>query len=126
MTAPRPLPSRTLPPLAASVFVLLALPVFLAAGWPFRGWALAAALWATAQISGLVLTRLPLGAGHGGASAAAGLGMIFRSLVVGVVLVIVAVSDKKVALAAALLYLLAFTIELALSLFSYFSAEPLS
>jgi hypothetical protein len=43
-----------------------------------------------------------------------------------VVLVIVAVSDKKVALAAALLYLLAFTIELVLSLFSYFSAEPLS
>jgi hypothetical protein len=125
LTAPRPLPSRTLPPLAASALVLLALPVFLAAGWPFRGWALAAALWAAAQLFGLVLTRLPLGAGHAGASAATGLGMIFRSLIVGVVLVIVAVSNEKVAVAAALLYLLAFTVELALSLFSYFSAEPL-
>jgi uncharacterized membrane protein YiaA len=73
-----------------------------------------------------VLTRLPIGAGRAGASAVAGLGMIFRSLIVGVVLVIVAVSNQKVAVAAALLYLLAFTIELALSLFSYFSAEPLS
>jgi hypothetical protein len=69
--------------------------------------------------------RLPLGAGQAGASAATGLGMIFRSLVVGVVLVIVAVSNEKVAVAAALLYLLAFTVELALTLFSYFSAEPL-
>jgi hypothetical protein len=105
--------------------VLLALPVFLAAGWPFRGWALAAALWAAAQLFGLLLTRLPLGAGRAGASAAAGLGMIFRSLVVGVVLVIVAVSDASTAVTAALLYVLAFTVELALSLFSYFSAEPL-
>jgi len=126
LTAPRPLPSRTLPPLAASALVLLALPVFLAAGWPFRGWALAAALWAAAQLFGLVLTRLPLGARHAGASAATGLGMVFRSLVVGVVLVTVAVSNQKVAIAAALLYLLAFTVELALSLFSYFSTEPLS
>jgi hypothetical protein len=126
LTAPRPLPSRTLPPLAASALVLLALPVFLAAGWPFRGWALAAALWAAAQLFGLVLTRLPLGAGHAGASAATGLGMVFRSLVVGVVLVIVAVSNQKVAIAAALLYLLAFTVELTLSLLSYFSAEPIS
>jgi hypothetical protein len=51
--------------------------------------------------------------------------MIFRSLVVGVALVLIAVSDKRVALAAALIYLLAFTVELALSLLSYFSAEPL-
>ena len=126
MTAPRPLPNRTLPPLVASAFVLLALPVFLAAGWPLRGWALAAALWAAAQLLGFGLTRLPLGAGQAGASAVVGLGMIFRSLLVGVVLVIVAVSNEKVAVAAALLYLLAFTIELALSLFSYFSTEPLS
>ena len=125
MTAPRPLPNRTLPPLVSSAFIVLALPIFLLAGWPLRGWALAAALWTAAQLFGLLLTRLPLGAGSAGASAAAGLGMIFRSLVVGVVLVIVAVSDARTAVAAALLYVLAFTVELALSLFSYFSAEPL-
>jgi hypothetical protein len=125
LTAPRPLPNRTPPPLLSSAFILLALPIFLLAGWPFRGWALAAALWAAGQVFGFLLTRFPLGAGSAGASAAVGLGMIFRSLVVGVALVLVAVSDKRVAIAAALLYLLAFTIELALSLLSYFSAEPL-
>jgi len=104
----------------------LTLPVFLLAGWPIRGWALAAALWAAGQVFGFLLARFPLGAGNAGASAAVGLGMIFRSLVVGVALVLVAVSDKRVAIAAASVYLLAFTIELALSLLSYFSAEPIS
>lgn len=125
MTAPRPLPNRTLPPLVASAFILLTLPVFLLAGWSLHGWTLAAALWVAGQVFGFLLTRLPLGAGRAGLSAAVGLGMIFRSLVVGVALVLIAVSDKRVALAAALIYLLAFTIELALSLLSYFSAEPL-
>jgi len=125
LTAPRPLPNRTLPPLVASAFILLTLPIFWLAGWSLRGWALAAALWAAGQVFGLLLTRFPLGAGSTGTSAAVGLGMIFRSLVVGVALVFVAVSDKRIALAAALLYLLAFTVELALSLLSYFSTEPL-
>ena len=125
MTAPRPLPNRTLPPLAASAFILAALPVFLAAGWSLRGWSLAAALWLGAQVFGLVLTRVSLGVGSPGGSAVVGLAMIFRSLAVGIALVLVAVSDKRVALAAALIYLLAFTVELALSLLSYFSAEPL-
>ena len=51
--------------------------------------------------------------------------MSFRALAVGIVLILVAVSNQPVALAAALLYVLAFTVELALSLISYFSAEPL-
>ncbi len=114
-----------MPPLAASAFILAALPVFLAAGWPLRGWSLAAALWLGAQVFGLVLTRVSLGAGNAGGSAAVGLAMIFRSLAVGIALVLVAVSDASTAVAAALLYVLAFTVELALSLLSYFSAEPL-
>jgi hypothetical protein len=109
----------------ASVFILLALPIFLLAGWPLRGWALAAVLWVGVQSIGFVLTRVSLGAGNAGASAAAGLAMIFRSIIVGIVLLLVAVSDKTTALAAALLYVLAFTVELTFSLLSYFSAEPL-
>jgi hypothetical protein len=105
--------------------VLAALPVFLAAGWPFAGWGLAAALWLGAQAFGFLLTRLSLGAGRLPSSAAAGFGMSFRALAVGIVLILVAVSNPTVALAAALLYVLAFTVELALSLISYFSAEPL-
>ena len=60
LTAPRPLPDRTWPQLAAGVLVALALPVFLAAGWPLRGWLLAAALWTGAWLFGYLLTKLPL------------------------------------------------------------------
>jgi hypothetical protein len=113
------------PPLVASLLVLAGLPVFLAAGWSLRSWGLAAALWAGAQVFSLSLARLPLGAGKAGSSAVVGFAMTFRSLAVGVVLILVAVSDARMAVAAALLYALAFTLELALTLISYFSAEPL-
>jgi len=125
LTAPRPLPDRTWPQLAAGVLVALALPVFLAAGWPLRGWLLAAALWTGAWLFGYFLTKLPLGADHAASSAAIGLGMSFRTAVVGVVLVVVAVSNERVGIAAAVVYALAFTVELALSLISYYSGEPL-
>jgi hypothetical protein len=42
---------------------------------------------------------------------------------VGIPLVVVTVSDESVGIAAALLYALAFTLELAVSLVSYFGAE---
>lgn len=103
----------------------MALPVFLAAGWSFAGWGLGAALWIGAQSFGYLLTRLPLGADHLPSSIAVAFGMSFRALAVGIVLILVAVSNKTVAIPAALLYVFAFTVELALSLISYFSAEPL-
>ena len=59
---PRPLPERRLPVLAGGLVVALALPVFLAAGWSLAGWALGAALWAAAQLVGLVLSRRGIGA----------------------------------------------------------------
>ena len=109
----------------ASLVVLVALPVFLAAGWPLAGWGLAAALWLGAQLFGYLLTHFTLGAGHLSSSVATAFGMSFRAFAVGIVLILVAVSNQTVALAAAFLYVLAFTVELALSLISYFSAEPL-
>ncbi len=45
-TTPRSVPGRLAPMLAGSGLILLALPVFAIAGWPLRGWALAAVLWA--------------------------------------------------------------------------------
>jgi hypothetical protein len=125
LTAPRPLPDRTWPQLVAGATCLLALPVFLAAGWPLRGWLLAAALWMGAWLFGYLVTKLPLGADHAASSAAIGLGMSFRTAAVGVVLVIVAVSNERVGIAAVAVYALAFTVELALSLVSYYSREPL-
>ena len=45
-TKPRPVPGRLAPMLAGSGLIVLALPVFAIAGWPLKGWALAAVLWA--------------------------------------------------------------------------------
>ena len=120
---PRPMPGRLVPALTGSAVVVLALPVFAAAGWPLRGWLLAATLWVAAQLFGLLLTRLPLGAGNLAAAGMRGIGTSFRAIAVGIPLVAVTVADESVGIAAAIVYALAFTVELAVSLVSYFDAE---
>jgi len=109
--------------LAGSVLILLALPVFAIAGWPARGWALAAVLWAAAQLLAALLARLPLGAGNLAASGVRGIGMSFRAFIVGIPLVAVTVADARVGVAATLLYALAYTLELAVSLVAFFGSE---
>lgn len=122
-TTPRPVPGRIAPVLSGGALILLALPVFAVAGWPLRGWALAAVLWTAAQALGYLLTRLPLDAGNLAASGVRGIGMSFRAFIVGIPLVAVTVADPKVGVAAAILYALAYTLELAVSLISFFGAE---
>lgn len=121
---PRPIPSSHLPKLAGGAVVALALPVFLAAGLPLRGWLLAAVLWVAAELVGLLLSRLSLGADNLAASGVRGVGMMFRSVAVMVVVIVVAASDAELGLAAGIVYALAYTLELALSLTSYFATEP--
>ena len=118
---PRPLPNRTAPILAGGAVIALALPVFLLAGWPLAGWGLAAVLWAGAQAIALLLTRLKLGAGNLAASGVVGFGMTFRAVAVMIVVIAVAVSDARLGLSAAVLYALAYTLELAVGLGSYFA-----
>jgi hypothetical protein len=118
---PRPMPGRLLPAVAGAAVVALALPVFIAADWPLAAWALAAALWIGAEALAALLGRLRLGLGNLAASGVVGIGMSFRAIAVGVVLVAVAASDARVGLAAALLYALAYTLELALLLVTYFN-----
>ena len=120
---PRPVPGRLVPALAGTVVVALALPVFLAAGWPLRGWLLAATLWVAGQLFGFLLARLPLGTGNLAAAGMRGIGTSFRAIAVGIPLVAVTVADERVGIAAALVYALAFTVELAVSLVTYFDAE---
>lgn len=122
-TTPRPVPARLAPALAGGGLILLALPVFAIAGWPLRGWALAAVLWAGAQALALLLARLPLDAGNLAASGVRGIGMSFRAFIVGIPLVAVTVADSSIGLAAALLYALAYTLELAVSLIAFFGSE---
>jgi hypothetical protein len=125
-STPRPVPSRLLPAVAGALVVALALPVFVAAGWRVEGWALGAVLWAAAQAFGFVLTRLRPGTGNLAASGVLGIGLMFRAVAVGVVVIAVAASDGGLAVAAALVYALAYTLELALSLLAYFGSEPVA
>jgi hypothetical protein len=122
----RPMPSRLLPAIGGTLVIALALPVFLAAGWPLAGWGLAALLWLASQALTLVLTRLRPDEGNLAASGVVGISMMFRAVAVGVVVIVVAANDVSIGLAAALLYALAYSLELALSLLAYFGSEPVS
>jgi hypothetical protein len=68
------------------------------------------------------LTRLPGDADNLAAAGMRGIGTGFRAFLVGIPLVAVTVSDESVGISAAVLYALAFTVELAVSLVSYFGA----
>jgi peptidoglycan/LPS O-acetylase OafA/YrhL len=122
-STPRPVPSRLAPVVAGGSVIALALPVFAIAGWPLSGWALAAVLWAAALAFSLLLARLSNDPGNLAAAGMRGIGTTSRALLVGVPLVAVTVSNESVGLAAALLYALAFTIELAVGLVTYFGSE---
>ena len=112
-----------MPALAGSAVIVLALPVFAVAGWPLSGWALAAVLWGAAQAFAWLLTRLSLDAGNLAAAGMRGIGTSFKAIAVGIPLVAITVSDERVGIAAAVLYAFAFTVELAVSLVTYFGAE---
>ena len=120
---PRPVPGRLVPALAGTIVVGLALPVFVAAGWPLDGWLLAATLWVAAEAFAWLLTRLPLGTGNLAAAGMRGIGTSFRAIAIGIPLVVATVSNEQVGIAAAIVYALAYTVELAVSLLSYFGTE---
>jgi hypothetical protein len=122
--APRPIPRRLAPALGGGLVIALALPVFLLAGWSLSGWAIAALLWIGSQAFGLLLSRLSPSADNLAGSGVLAFGMMIRMLAVLVVLLVVVASDKDVGLAAALVYGLAYTAELGLSLAGYYSQEP--
>ena len=121
---PRPLPDQKLPLLAGVAVLLLALPIFLAAGWDLRAWVIGATLWGASRALAALLTHLRSGMGTLAGSGVVGFGMTFRALAVLVVVVALAATDARLALAVVLLYALAYTLELAVSLGLYFSGEP--
>lgn len=122
LMTPRPVPGRLVPLVTGGAVILLALPVFLIAGWRISGWGLGAVLWAGSEGLGYVLTRLRLGASNLAGSGVVALGMMFRAIAVMVVVIAVAVSDARLALSAALVYALAYTFELGLSIVEYFGS----
>jgi len=121
---PRPLPERRLPMIAGGAVVALALPIFLIAGWPIRGWALGAVLWVASQLLGLLFARVGIGEPNLRGSGVVAFGMMARGILLMIVALAVAVTNPELAIAGALVYALAYSLELGLSLTIYFSGEP--
>ena len=120
---PRPMPERRLPVISGGAVVALALPIFLVAGWPVRGWALGAVLWVASQLLGLLFNRVGIGEPNLRGSGVVAFGMMARGILLMIVAVAVAATDPTLALAGALVYAVAYSVELGLSLTIYFSAE---
>ncbi len=120
---PRPMPDQRLPFIAGAAVIAFALPVFLAAGWELRAWVIAATLWLASRALAALLTHLASGMGNLAGSGVVGFGMTFRAIAVMVVVIAVAATDAQLALAVTLLYALAYSLELAVSLALYFSGE---
>src|SRR5262249_57471524 len=71
----RPVAGRLLPVLAGAGVIVLALPVFLVAGWPTAGWVIATVVWIGYQGLGLLLTRVRPSADNLAASSVLAFGM---------------------------------------------------
>ena len=120
---PRPVPNRLLPAVGGGLVLLLALPVFLLAGWELAGWALGALLWLALEAIELVLTRLRERTANVAASAVLAFGLTFKAVAVLAVLIAAAATRPHLAVAAAVVYVLAYTFQLGLSLATYFGAK---
>jgi hypothetical protein len=123
LLAPRPAPPRSVPFVAGSSVVVLALPLFLTVGWSALAWGIAAMLWAVGSALAFLLARLPTGADNLAASGVQALGMVSRGIGVMIVLFAIAVSRPHLALAAAAVYAAAYTLELGVSLVFYFGGD---
>jgi hypothetical protein len=120
---PRPVPGRALPAAGAAVVIGLALAVFLVAGWPVTGWALGAALWAGLEALSLVISRVRARTSGVASSSLQGIELLMKALAVLAVVLAAAQSDASVAVAAVLVYALAYTFELVLSVAAYFGSQ---
>jgi len=126
LLSPRPLPARRLPLAGGALVVAFGLPVFVLAGWPLEGWALGAVLWLASQALGLLFDRIGIREPTLRGSGVVAFGMMTRGILVMLVAIAVAVSDPQLALAGALVYALAYSLELAFSLVLYFGGRPVS
>jgi hypothetical protein len=124
VSTPRPEPAKLLPAVGALVVLGLALPVFLVAGWSLAGWAIGAVLWVATRVLTVVISRARGSSDSVAASGLLAFGLMFKALAVLIVLVAVASSRPHVALSAAIVFGLAYTAELGLSLYGYFGTEP--
>ena len=123
-STPRPVPGRLLPAAGGALVIALALPVFVIADWRLAGWGLGAVLWLATLAVDLLLTRVKSRAGNLAASGVQAFGLFFKAVGLLVVLLATAVTSPHLAAAAAIVYVLAYTFQLGLSLFVYFGSTP--
>jgi len=121
-STPRPEPGHLLPALGGAFLILLALPVFLVFHLSIGGWALAAVLWCAVHGIDLILTQSRTRTGNLAASGVQAFGLFFKAIGLLVVLLVAAVANPHLAVAAALTYALAYTFELGLSIVTYMGA----
>jgi hypothetical protein len=121
-STPRPEPGHLLPAIGGALVIGLALPVFIVAHLSIGGWALAAVLWCAVHALDLVLAQARTRTGNLAASGVQAFGLFFKAIGLLVVLLVTAVANSHLAVAAALTYALAYTFELGLSIVTYFGA----
>jgi hypothetical protein len=121
-STPRPEPGHVLPALGGALVILLALPLFLLAGWPLAGWGIAAFIWVAVHALDALLRRARGDAANVAASGVQAFGLFFQSVGLLVVFLAAAVASPDLAVAAAVTYALAYTLELGLSLAAYFGS----
>jgi hypothetical protein len=125
LLSPRPLPSRGLPVAAGALAVAFALPVFVLAGWRIEGWGLGAVLWLASQALGLLFDRVGINEPTLRGSGVVAFGMMARGILLMIAAIAVAASDPRLALAGALVYALAYSLELGFALLLYFGGRTL-
>ena len=121
-STPRPEPGHLLPALGGALMIGLALPVFILAHLSLGGWALAAVLWCAVHAIDVILTQARTRTGNLAASGVQAFGLFFKAIGLLVVLLVAAVANPHLAVAAAVTYALAYTFELGLSIVTYFGA----
>jgi 4-hydroxybenzoate polyprenyltransferase len=126
LLTPRPLPARRLPMVGGALVVAFCLPVFVLVDWSLRGWALGAVLWLASQALGILFDRIGIHEPTLRGSGVVAFGMMTRGILVMLVAIAVAVSDPQLALAGALVYAFAYSLELAFSLVLYFGGRTVS
>ena len=122
--SPRPLPARRLPVAAGTFVIAFSLPVFVLAGWRLDGWLLGAVLWLGSQALGVLFDRIGIHEPTLRGSGVVAFGMMLRGILLMVAAIAVAAGNPRLALAGALVYALAYTLELVFSLLLYFGGQP--
>ena len=109
MTSPQTLAAHNLDAIVA----ILAIPVFLIAGWPLEGWFWATALWAVNRYAQSVIERRAAQMGALRGVGVLGASMLLRPWIGMLVLFLITKHETALAVSAVLLFLLLVTIDIA-------------